>query len=41
MNKLIKIIGAAALVATTATTFEVPADARTRHHYYRPHHLSP
>ena len=34
MKKLIKIIGTAALVATTATTFEVPAEARTRHPYY-------
>ena len=25
---------AVALAATTATTFEVPADARHRHHYY-------
>jgi hypothetical protein len=34
MKKITKIIGAAALAATTATSFEVPADARTRHHHY-------
>ena len=36
MRKVSKIIAAAALAATTATTFSVPAEARThhRHHYY-------
>jgi hypothetical protein len=34
MRKISKIIAAAALAATTATAFEVPADARHRHHYY-------
>src|SRR3954447_5514893 len=36
MRNLSRMIAAAALAATTATTFSVPADARThhRHHYY-------
>jgi len=35
MQKLSKIMTAAALVATTATSFSIPADARhRRHHYY-------
>jgi outer membrane lipoprotein SlyB len=36
MKTLTKIIGATVLAATTATSFSVPADARTRHrhHYY-------
>lgn len=34
MNRMSKITIAAALTAITATTFEVPADARHRHHYY-------
>jgi uncharacterized protein YcfJ len=35
MNGLTKIIGAAALAATTVTSVAVPADASTRrHHYY-------
>jgi outer membrane lipoprotein SlyB len=34
MKRLTKFIGAAALAATTATSFSVPADARHRHHYY-------
>lgn len=35
MNGLTKIIGAAALAATTAGSFAAaPAEARTRHHYY-------
>ena len=35
MKKLTKLIGAAALAATAATSVTVPADARThRHHYY-------
>lgn len=35
MKILSKIIMATALVTTTATAFDVPADARTRrHHYY-------
>jgi len=34
MKKLNRIMMAVALAATTATTFEVPADARHRHHYY-------
>jgi outer membrane lipoprotein SlyB len=35
MNRFSKIATAVAIAATTATTFTVPADARTRrHHYY-------
>ena len=34
MKRITKIIGAAALAATAATSFEAPADARHRHHYY-------
>jgi outer membrane lipoprotein SlyB len=35
MNKLTRIIGAATLAATAATSFSVPAEARHhRHHYY-------
>ncbi|NUQ17443.1 MAG: glycine zipper 2TM domain-containing protein [Sphingomonas sp.] len=35
MYKLPKIMTAAALVATTATSFSIPAEARHhRHHYY-------
>jgi outer membrane lipoprotein SlyB len=35
MRKLSKILTAAALAATTATSFAIPADARHhRHHYY-------
>jgi outer membrane lipoprotein SlyB len=34
MRRISRIITAAALAATTATAFEVPADARHRHHYY-------
>src|SRR6476661_6949540 len=34
MRTISRIIAGAALAATTATAFEVPADARTRHHYY-------
>ncbi len=34
MKTLNKIMMATALVATTATAFDVPAEARTRHHYY-------
>src|SRR5437868_13486762 len=34
MKTLNRLMMATALVATTATAFEVPAEARTRHHYY-------
>ena len=36
MRTISRVIAAAALAATTATTFAVPADARVghRHHYY-------
>ena len=34
MKKLNKIMLATALVATGATTFDVPAEARTRHRYH-------
>src|SRR3954447_3883012 len=34
MRTIAKLIAGAALAATTATAFEVPADARHRHHYY-------
>ncbi len=34
MNNIGKIISGAALFATTAATFAVPADARHRHRYY-------
>jgi hypothetical protein len=34
MRTISRIIATAALAATTATAFEVPADARHRHHYY-------
>ena len=35
MKSMTKLIGAAALAATTAGSFAaVPAEARTRHHYY-------
>ena len=34
MKILTKIIMATALVGTSVTAFEVPADARTRHHRY-------
>ena len=36
MKTITKIIAATALAATAATSFDVPADARThhRHHYY-------
>lgn len=34
MRNLTKFIGAAALAATSVTSFSLPADARTRHHYY-------
>lgn len=34
MKNWTRIIMASALITTTATTFEVPAEARTRHHYY-------
>lgn len=34
MKTFTRIIIGTALAATTATAFEVPADARHRHHYY-------
>jgi outer membrane lipoprotein SlyB len=34
MRTISRIIAATALAATTATAFEVPAEARHRHHYY-------
>lgn len=34
MRTISRIIAGAALAATTATAFEVPAQARHRHHYY-------
>ncbi len=34
MRTISRIIIGAALAATTATAFEVPAEARHRHHYY-------
>lgn len=34
MRTISRLIAGAALAATTATAFEVPADARHRHHYY-------
>lgn len=34
MRKISRIIAGAALAATTATSFAVPADARTRHRYH-------
>jgi uncharacterized protein YcfJ len=34
MKKITKIIGATAVAAVAATSFEAPADARHRHHYY-------
>jgi hypothetical protein len=34
MKKLSKIMMATALVTTTATAFDVPAEARTRHRYH-------
>ena len=34
MNTMTKLIGAAALAATTAGSISAPAEARTRHHYY-------
>jgi hypothetical protein len=34
MRTISRIIAATALAATTAAAFEVPADARHRHHYY-------
>lgn len=34
MRKVNKIIAAAAIALTTATSFPVDAGARTRHHYY-------
>ena len=34
MKTITRIFMATALAATTATAFEVPADARHRHHYY-------
>jgi outer membrane lipoprotein SlyB len=34
MKAFNKIMMATALVATSATAFDVPAEARTRHHYY-------
>ena len=34
MRNISKIIAGAALAATTATSFAVPAEARTRHHYH-------
>ena len=33
MKSMTKIMMATALVSTTATAFDVPAEARTRHHY--------
>ena len=34
MKTLTRMMMATAMVATTATSFAVPADARHRHHYY-------
>src|SRR3954451_19994949 len=34
MKTFTKAMKATALVTTTATAFDVPAEARTRHHYY-------
>jgi hypothetical protein len=34
MRTITRLIAGAALAATTATAFEVPADARHRNHYY-------